>query len=116
MLLTIGHRLIALRKARDLTQEEAAELLGVDVRILRRIEAGSIDIRISRLCRFANRYQVPVQSLLKPLEASALAESGRRAGRPKKAASKNAGWAEKPSAVHAVAEGSAKPRARRRTT
>ncbi len=74
----IGRRLIALRKAREMTQEQAAEHLGVDVRLLRRIEAGSIDVRVSRLCRLANRYGTPVRSLLEPIAADALRENVRR--------------------------------------
>ena len=82
VLKTIGRRLIALRAARDLTQEKFAEKLGIDVRLLRRIEAGTVDMRVSSLCRMARRLGLSVRALMEPLEVADLREP-RRPGRPR---------------------------------
>lgn len=82
VLRTIGRRLIRVRNARGLTQEEFAEHLGIDVRLLRRIEAGTVDMHVSSLCKLARRLGVSPRALMEPMDVTELREP-RRPGRPR---------------------------------
>ena len=39
----LGHKILELRKAKGLTQEELVEMCNLNVRTLQRIEAGEVD-------------------------------------------------------------------------
>jgi transcriptional regulator with XRE-family HTH domain len=60
----VGLRIAELRRQHELTQEEFAELLKMDARHLQRIEAGEIDLSVSRLALIANSLDVDAQELL----------------------------------------------------
>lgn len=46
------------RKARGLSQETAAGIIGVDYRHYQNVEAGKVNIRIDMLCRLGNFYGI----------------------------------------------------------
>lgn len=55
---SIGLRIIELRRERKLTQEDFAERLGIDVRHLRRVEAGKVNFTIDTIVKLANALKV----------------------------------------------------------
>lgn len=60
----IGARILHLREAAHLTQDEIGRRSGVDRRTLQRIEAGATDTRLSRLQGIARALGVPLAHLL----------------------------------------------------
>ena len=54
----IGERLRGLRDVLDISAEEMAETIGIDVEKYERIEAGEMDITISNLMKIAHKYGV----------------------------------------------------------
>jgi transcriptional regulator with XRE-family HTH domain len=78
----VGGRLIEIRTARGWTQETCAEKLLVDVRLLRRIEAGRHNLTVLTLVAIAQRLGVPTRALF---DHAALLSGQRRPGRPRRA-------------------------------
>jgi transcriptional regulator with XRE-family HTH domain len=76
--LFLGANVQRLRRSRGLTQEQLAVRLRVDVRYLRRVERGTIDIRLVTLARLAWVFEVSASRLLR---AAALPVA--KAGRPR---------------------------------
>lgn len=60
----IGERLRGLRDVLDITPEEMAETIGIDVKKYEKIEAGESDITISNLMKIANKYGVSAEELM----------------------------------------------------
>lgn len=77
----VGENVRALRERRHLTLAEAAELIGVDDRYLRRIEAGAFNLGLGSLVRIALTYEVDPHVLLRPRSGP---PTKRRPGRPKR--------------------------------
>ncbi len=59
----LGERIRELRKAKGLTQEQLAELVGVEPRHISRVEGGYNSPSIERLARIAEVLGVPIQEL-----------------------------------------------------
>lgn len=80
----LGQRLFALRAARELSQEQAAELMGIHPKHLQRIEIGSANVTVATLVAAALAYRVPLRALfeLPDGESQAGAPSNRRRRRP----------------------------------
>lgn len=57
----LGARIRELRKSRDLSQEQLAELIGVEPRHVSRLEVGSSYPRIDRLEKIAAALNVPLK-------------------------------------------------------
>lgn len=76
---TLGQRIIELRRDRELTQEGLAEILQIDARELRRLEAGG-NTTVHTLVNLARALNVSITDLFQPPTKPAK----RRAGRPKK--------------------------------
>lgn len=64
----LGRRLVALRAARGLTQERAAQAMGVTARHLQRLEGGGENPSLETLCRAAEVYGLHPSELLAPGE------------------------------------------------
>ena len=60
----IGERLRGLRDVLELSAEEVAETIGIDVDKYKRIEAGELDITISNLMKIARKYGVSTEELI----------------------------------------------------
>ena len=60
----IGERLRGLRDVLDLTAEEVAETIGIDVEKYLKIEQGEADITISNLMKIAHKYGVSTEELI----------------------------------------------------
>ena len=60
----IGQRLKGLRDVLDLTAEEVAETIGIDVEKYLKIEEGESDITISKLMTIAHKYGVSTEELI----------------------------------------------------
>ena len=60
----IGQRLKGLRDVPDLTAEEVAETIGIDVEKYLKIEEGESDITISKLMTIAHKYGVSTEELI----------------------------------------------------
>ena len=60
----IGERLKGLRDVLDLTAEEVAETIDIDVEKYKKIEAGENDITISKLMTIARKYGVSTEELI----------------------------------------------------
>ena len=54
----VGRNLRAYRKHKGMTQERAAELLGFDVRYLRRIETGQMNLQLQTIDHIARTLEV----------------------------------------------------------
>ena len=76
----LGRKVAELRIARGLTQERFAERLGVSLKYVQRIEAGSENLTVESLHRLATKLRVTVIALFEP----PLVREVRR-GRPKRA-------------------------------
>lgn len=76
---SVGRRVAEIREAQGLTQQECAELLGMPLKNLQRIEAGA-NLTLSTLVRLANGLKVPVRALF---EEPSTKQRG--PGRPKRA-------------------------------
>jgi transcriptional regulator with XRE-family HTH domain len=80
VLANVGARVREIRLSRGWTQDVCAEHLKMDVRLLRRVDGGKLNVTVFTLVRIAQRLGVPIASLF---EASTLAEP-RRPGRPRR--------------------------------
>lgn len=75
----LGRRVREVRRERGWTQEEAAERVGLDVRELRRVEAGRVNMTLASLSRLARGLGTTARALLDPPAN----RSPRRPGRPR---------------------------------
>lgn len=73
----VGRRIAELRRDGKLTQEQLAELADISTTYLQRVEAGSENLTLRSLVRFANLLGVEVASLFAPPRSRAV-----RKGRP----------------------------------
>lgn len=62
----LGRKVAELRVARGLTQERFAERLGVSLKYVQRIEAGSENLTVDSLHRLATKLRVTVITLFEP--------------------------------------------------
>lgn len=60
----IGERLRGLRDVLDISTEEMAETIGIDVEKYNKIEEGKVDITISNLMKIAHKYGVSAEELM----------------------------------------------------
>lgn len=74
----VGRRIAELRVAKKLTQDEAAERADISLKYLQRVEAGGENLTLASLARFANLFEVPIQSLFRQ-PRNALPKPGRPA-------------------------------------
>jgi transcriptional regulator with XRE-family HTH domain len=79
LLASIGGHLRRLRLKRGLTQEQAAEALGLAAKYLARVERGEVHIGVGTLVRFARYYDVDPGKLLREGPAAEI-----KMGRPAK--------------------------------
>ncbi len=63
-----GARLRAMREERGLTQEQTAEMIGINWRHLQKIEAGQINVTLFTLHRCARAFGVEVPALFPPAD------------------------------------------------
>jgi transcriptional regulator with XRE-family HTH domain len=61
---TRGQKLAAARQAKGLTQQQAAQVAGVDVASISRIERGEVEPSLDRLKALCDLYGVTVDSIL----------------------------------------------------
>ena len=61
----LGLRIRALREARGLTLEQAAEAMNLDLKHLQKIEAGKIKVTLVTLIRVAEGFAEPLEALFK---------------------------------------------------
>ena len=73
----VGAHVQRLRAERGFTQEALAERLSVDVRYLRRVERGDVNIGVDTLAKLAVVLNVPASSLVTAVE-----QPNRAPGRP----------------------------------
>jgi transcriptional regulator with XRE-family HTH domain len=76
----VGRRIIETRLRRGWTQEACADALEIDVRLLRRMEGGELNITVNTLVRLAQRLGVTTRALFEPAKFS----GPRRPGRPRR--------------------------------
>lgn len=76
----IGANIHRLRVRKDLTQEALSELAGLDVRFLRRVERGSVNLRFDTIVRLAEALAVEPAVLLRRAKVPT-AKAGRPRGR-----------------------------------
>jgi transcriptional regulator with XRE-family HTH domain len=74
-----GLRVVELRRAAAITQEELAGAVAMDPRDLRRIEAGETNLTIDTVVRIANALKVGVATLFSAPTGAALRDPGRPA-------------------------------------
>lgn len=60
----IGERLRGLRDVLDLTPQDVADTIGIDVEKYEKIEQGEMDITISNLMKIAHKYGVSAEELM----------------------------------------------------
>ena len=60
----IGERLRGLREVLDITSEEMAETIGIEVAKYEKIEQGESDITISNLMKIASKYGISAEELM----------------------------------------------------
>jgi transcriptional regulator with XRE-family HTH domain len=80
----LGKRVVELRQAKGLSQEQLGEFIGLSDRGLRRIEHAQVDVTIGMLVRLANALGVSLQALLSAPTRNVVQKRGRparRAGR-----------------------------------
>ena len=65
---TLGKRIMALRKAAGMTQEQVAERLGVSPQAVSKWESGAADPSTSNLLALAKLFGVSAEELLKSVE------------------------------------------------
>lgn len=75
----IGGNVHRLRVRKDLTQEAMSETTGLDVRFLRRVERGSVNLRFDTFVRLAEGLGVEPATLLRRTKPAAP-----KAGRPRR--------------------------------
>jgi transcriptional regulator with XRE-family HTH domain len=73
----LGLRVVELRRASGVTQEELAGLLAMDPRDLRRVEAGETNVTIDTIVRIANTLNVAVAGLFSEPTGAASRDPGR---------------------------------------
>lgn len=59
----VGRRLAELREDAGLTQQQAAERIGMSSQYLRRVEAGEINLSIRSLVKFAHVFKTDIEAL-----------------------------------------------------
>lgn len=65
----VGRAIAKERVNNDWTQEKLAEMFGCHRTYIGKIESGQIDLRITKVEKFANILEVPIESLLqKPIK------------------------------------------------
>jgi transcriptional regulator with XRE-family HTH domain len=64
MKLKVGHKLLAIREQRKLTQAEIADVLDVPTSTYARIERNETSVSLDKLTSFAEALQVPMHELL----------------------------------------------------
>ncbi len=64
MKLKIGHKLLAVREDRKLTQAEVADLLGIPQATYSRIERNETSVTLDKITNFAKELQVSIHELL----------------------------------------------------
>jgi len=74
---SIGLRLIEIRTARGLTQEQVAERANVSPRTLQRMEAGASDATITRLITLCTVLDTELPALIAPPSRSTKRHTGR---------------------------------------
>jgi XRE family aerobic/anaerobic benzoate catabolism transcriptional regulator len=79
ILADLGLRVVELREARGLTQEELAELTGLSPRQMQRVEAGEANLAVVMLAELARALRCSVADLFGPTTR----RIKRRPGRPK---------------------------------
>ena len=60
----IGERLRGLRDVLDLTPQDVADTIGIDVEKYNKIEQGEVDITISNLMKIAHKYGISAEELM----------------------------------------------------
>jgi transcriptional regulator with XRE-family HTH domain len=78
-LAVMGAHLRRERTRKELTQEQAAEGLGIDSKYLAKIERGQVNVTVGTLIKLAEFYGVPASRLLRPGKVER-----QKVGRPKK--------------------------------
>ncbi|TAK25722.1 MAG: XRE family transcriptional regulator [Myxococcaceae bacterium] len=63
----LGARLLAMRLERELTREQAAEVIGIHAVHVARIETGSANVTIGTLVAVALAYKVPLAAFFEAL-------------------------------------------------
>jgi transcriptional regulator with XRE-family HTH domain len=63
----IGLRIQELRIARDLSQANLAERVGVDTQTIQRAERGRVSLALEKMERIAGALEVPMSSLFEPV-------------------------------------------------
>lgn len=64
----LGTRLRELRQERGLTQEQAAEAMGLHPKYLTRVEGGTANLTIATMVAASVAYKVPLRDLFPPEE------------------------------------------------
>jgi transcriptional regulator with XRE-family HTH domain len=75
----VGENVRRRRKRREQTQEQLAEAAGLDVRFIRRVERGSVNLRFDTVVRLAEALDVEPGALLRKVKVAAA-----KPGRPRK--------------------------------
>ncbi len=75
----VGENVRRGRRRRDLTQEQLAEAASLDVRFIRRVERGSVNLRFDTVIRVAEALDVEPGALLRKVKVTAA-----KPGRPRK--------------------------------
>jgi transcriptional regulator with XRE-family HTH domain len=79
----LGRRCAELRVAKGLTQEQLAELLGVETRYLQGIEAGARNFTMRTLIALASRLGVEPSALFEPPTSTEAPRPGRPRRKPR---------------------------------
>ena len=75
----VGENVRRGRRRRDLSQEQLAEAAGLDVRFVRRVERGSVNLRFDTVIRLAEALDIEPGALLRKVNVTAA-----KPGRPRK--------------------------------
>ncbi len=78
LLRAVGRRIGEIRQAAGMTQEEAAERLGIAIRVYRRLESGRENLTLRTMFKITTALGVTVADLLVPPQSTAA-----RRGRPR---------------------------------
>jgi transcriptional regulator with XRE-family HTH domain len=74
----LGAHLRRLREDRTLTQEEAAEVIGIHAKHLQRLESGSANATLATLLAASLAYRLPIRSLFEERQSGSAAQPFRR--------------------------------------